>query len=194
MELMNAKPKIRILIIEDNMNERRTLINFFGSDCDIEICSFLSSGFNVVSEIRFYKPDVVVTDFLASDEDGTNVLDKINSVFKSGRPHLIVMSSLESMNVLKKSFSYGVDYYIRKPIILSLLKDSILSICRGKSHIVASESVKIAKIKNLVRSVGVPLNMLGYTYIVEALKYMLSSDKTLFLSEVYRYICRNNET
>lgn len=191
---MSGHVKIRILIIEDNMKERRTLINFFGSDCDIEICDFLSSGFNVISEIKFYKPDVVITDFLATDADGTNVLDKINSVFKNDKPHLIVMSSLESMKVLEKSFSYGVDYYIRKPIILSLLKDAILSICRGKTPAAASESVKIVKIRNLVRSVGVPLNMLGYTYIVEALRYMLSSDKTLFLSEVYRYVCKNNET
>ncbi len=191
---MIRNSKIRTMIIEDNIDERRNLINFLGMNCDIEICSFLSSGFDIVSEIKFYKPDVVLTDFLASDADGTNVLDKINSVFKSDKPRVIVMSSLESMNVLEKSFSYGVDYYIRKPIIFSLLKDAILSVCRGKTSLIVSESVKIIKIKNLVRSVGVPLNVLGYTYIIEALIYMLNSDKTVFLSEVYRYVCKNNET
>ncbi len=194
MELTNKNLKVRILIIEDSMEERRTLINFLGADCDIEICSFLSSGFDVVSEIKFHKPDVVLTDFLASDADGTNVLDKINFAFKNDKPRLIVMSSLESMNVLEKSFSYGIDYYIRKPIILSLLKDAILSVCRGKTPDIASEVIRVIKIKNLVRSVGIPLNVLGYTYIVEALKYMTGSDKTVFLGEVYRYICKNNDT
>lgn len=194
MELMNRNSKIRIMVIEDNIEERKSLINFLSSNYDIEICSFLSSGFDVVSAIKFHKPNVVLTDFLASDADGTNILDKINSVFKSDRPRLIVMSSLESTNVLEKSFSYGIDYYIRKPIIFSFLKDAILSVCREKMPVNVSESAKACKIRNLVRSVGVPLNVLGYTYIVEALKYMLGSEKTVFLSEIYRYVCKNNET
>jgi two-component system, response regulator, stage 0 sporulation protein A len=192
--LTNESSKVRVLIVEDNINERKNLINFLGANYNLEICSFLSSGFDVVSEIRLHKPDVVLTDFLASDADGTNVLNKINSVFKRDKPHLIVMSSLESATVLEKSFSYGIDYYIRKPIIFSLLEDAILSVCRGRTPVFISESAKVVKIRSLVRSVGVPLNVLGYTYIVEALGYMLSSDKTVFLSEVYRYVCKNNET
>jgi two-component system response regulator (stage 0 sporulation protein A) len=194
IKLISINSKVKILIVEDNVDERKNLINFLGDDQDIEICSFLSSGFDIISEIRLHQPDVVLTDFLASDMNGINVLDKINSVFKSDKPRLIVMSSLENMNVLGKSFSYGIDYYIRKPIILSLLKDAVISICRGRAPAIISEPVKAVKIRNLVRSVGIPLNILGYTYIVEALKYMLSFDRTVFLSEVYRYICKNNDT
>ena len=192
--LTNENSKAKILIIEDDPEERKSLLNFLGNDNEIEICRLLGSGFDIISIIKFHKPDVVLADFLASDVDGTNVLDKINSSFTDNdKPRVIVMSSLENMNVLEKSFSYGIDYYIRKPIIFSLLKDVILSVCHGRKSTV-SDAVKIIKIKNFVRSVGVPLNVLGYTYIVEALNYMLSSDKTIFLSEVYRHICKYNET
>jgi len=56
------------------------------------------------------------------------------------------------------------------------------------------ESKQYFAIKNLIRNVGIPTNLLGYKYIIEAIIYMISSDSTLFLSEIYIKIAANNRT
>ena len=194
MESNYKEPKIKVLVIDDNVDERRMILNFLTGDPDVEICTFLSSGFDVVSGIKFHKPDVVVTDFLATDADKTIVVEKINSSKMENRPRIIVMSSVNNVKVPEKAFSYGIDYYIRKPIILSLLKDAIILVTKGRKPYQINESVKMSKIRGVVRSVGIPVNILGYTYIVEAIKYMLDSEKAVFLSEVYKSISKNHNT
>ena len=56
------------------------------------------------------------------------------------------------------------------------------------------ESKQYFAIKKLIRNVGIPTNLLGYKYIIEAIIYMISSDSTLFLSEIYIKIAANNRT
>ncbi len=189
----NNNKKIRVLIVEDELEIRRSLLNFLGKDADIEICAFLVSGMDIISEIEFYKPDVVITEFLATDACGTLVLEKINLRFKENKPKIIVISSTHDSRILEKAFKYGINYYLEKPIILSLLKDAILLISR-KNNYEMNDETKAIKIKNLVRSFGIPLNILGYTYIVEALTYMIKSRKTIFLSEVYKEVSKKHNT
>lgn len=194
MESERKNSKIKVLIIEDSVEERRKLLNFLAEDPDIEICTFFSSGFDVVSGIEFHKPDVLVTDFLATDADKTIVLDKINSSIIENKPRIIVTSSLDNVNVLEKAFSYGIDYYIRKPIIFSLLRDAIILVARGKQTDEINESVKVAQIKSVVRSMVIPVNILGYKYITESIKHMINSEKVVFLSEVYKIISKDHDT
>ena len=194
MESERKNSKIKILIIEDCVEERRKLLNFLSGDPDIEICTFFSSGFDVISGIEFHKPDVVVVDFLATDADKTIVLDKINSSNMENKPRIIVTSSLDNVNVFEKAFSYGIDYYIRKPIIFSLLRDAIILVARGRRTDEINESVKMAQIKTTVRSMGIPVNVLGYKYITESIKHMINSEKVVFLSEVYKIISKDHDT
>lgn len=182
--------KIRVLVIEDDITQKSALLNFFHSDTHIEICAVLSSGADITTNINLYSPDIILTDFLATDCNKTSILSKITSGEKTNRPKIMVMSSYESPSVMKKAFGYGIDYYIRKPVILSLLREAMHSVCYGKPYC----APEILKIKNLVRTVGIPTNILGYYYIVTALKYMVQTDRTMFLGEVYSYISKNNMT
>lgn len=49
---------------------------------------------------------------------------------------------------------------------------------------------KILEIKKLIRDLGVPVNLLGYKYITEAVIIMLSSEKNIFLTEIYKNISK----
>lgn len=44
---------------------------------------------------------------------------------------------------------------------------------------------KITLVRNIIRDFGIPANFIGYKYIIEALLYMINSEKKLFLNEVY---------
>ncbi len=53
---------------------------------------------------------------------------------------------------------------------------------------------QIVEIKQFVRSVGIPINILGYIYIVDALKHMLSFKKAVFLNDIYNIIAKEHNT
>lgn len=186
--------KIKVLIVEDEISVRRSLLNFLSRIPNIKICAFFTSGFDIISEINFYKPDVVITDFLATDMSGIKVLKIINSKIKDSRPKIIVTSYTDDVSVLEESFKLGIDYYIKKPIILSLLQDAIFMVCKDKSKIISCDMERKVKIKSLLQAFGIPTNILGYTYIEEAIDYMINSNKIVFLSEVYGEIAQTHET
>ncbi len=186
--------KIKILIVEDEINIRRSMLNFLSRDPNIDICAFFTSGFDIISEIKFYKPDVIITDFLATDTNGVKILETVNLNLKNNKPKIIVTSYTDNMSVLEQSFKMGIDYYIKKPIILSLLKDAISVICRDRINLISHNMERKIKIKNLLKAVEIPTNILGYSYIEEALEYMIDSNKIVFLSEIYGKISDLHET
>ncbi len=63
-----------------------------------------------------------------------------------------------------------------------------------RNEIKIQESTQYFAIKNLIRDMGIPTNLLGYKYIVEAIIYMINSKSTLFLNEVYIKVAANNRT
>lgn len=49
---------------------------------------------------------------------------------------------------------------------------------------------KFIVIKDFIRNLGIPINLTGYKYIVKSLMIMLSSEKILFLNELYQEISK----
>lgn len=193
MKEQQANKKIRVMIVEDDERIRKSILDFFGKDKEIEICGFFGSGLEVPDEIKFWKPDVIITDFLATDRKGAKVLNVINSDILEKKPKTIVISNTDNISVMEQSFRLGIDYYIKKPIIFSLLKDAILLVCKNNAENTENISRKI-RIKNCLKKLGVPVNILGYTYMEEALWYMINSEKTMFLSEIYGKISAKYDT
>lgn len=173
---------IKVLIIDDDYELRRDLCKFLSQSENIQVCACLEGGIDLEKEIEIYSPDVVVTEFSASDKMGNSILKILNGITKR-KPKVIVLSSSENVNALDESFGYGVNYYVKKPVILSLLKNAIISICSDKVQ--EHHKIEMYHIKNLLRSMGAPIHMVGFTYISEALEYLVSNPKTMFLKEMY---------
>ena len=65
---------------------------------------------------------------------------------------------------------------------------------RCSHHTQIDLPVQLTEIKRLVRSIGIPTNLIGYEYIVEALRYIINSKEILFLNEVYKHISELHKT
>lgn len=53
---------------------------------------------------------------------------------------------------------------------------------------------QIASIKNIVRNSGIPINFIGYKYIIEALIYMINSEEKIFLNQIYILLSELHKT
>ena len=178
-------------MIDDDFNFSDRLCRYLSKNQKFEICACFKSGVDVEEEINFYKPDIVIADVCAKDNKDICVF-KILSYMGENRPKIITMSSLKSEIDLEKLFKIGIKYHIRKPVIFSLLEDAIYSVCHEKPN--SGNVFNIGKIKKFVRALGVPTNILGYTYICESLSYMTENPRVMFLNEVYKLVAKNNIT
>lgn len=53
---------------------------------------------------------------------------------------------------------------------------------------------QITSIKNILRFFGIPINFIGYKYIIEALIYMIDSEEKLFLNQIYILLSEIHKT
>lgn len=53
---------------------------------------------------------------------------------------------------------------------------------------------QVSIIKDLLRKIGIPVNLIGHEYIVEALICMINSKKILFLKEAYAMVSKIKNT
>lgn len=194
MKVNQGNEKIRVMIVEDEEKTGRSMLEFLGKETGIDICSFSTGGCDIFSEVKFYNPDVVITDFMAADINGKKVLEVINSELKFEKPKTIVTIDRRSVTISEESFKIGSDYYIKKPLTPSLLKGIIFRICGQKEREVPFEMNLRICIKNLLKSVGVPTNILGYRYMEDALYYMIESNQVFFLVEIYGKISCKYDT
>lgn len=180
----SMRDPVRVLVLNDDKNFIKRLEKFFENDEVINICVCSERELNVDKYLEFYSPDVIVVDSCIKDFEGVQILEKLKKIYNRTFK-IIVISNFDNIFILKKNFSYEVDYYVENPVILSLLKKAIISVCRKNFN---CNQITQGQIKSFLRSLGIPTSVLGYTYIYQAIEYMISEANGVCASEIYRFI------
>lgn len=190
LNVLNAKDsRIRIIIIDDDWRETEKICEFLSINKKIEICKRLQNGINIIKEVVFYNPDLIIAD-IDSEDDGEHIFKKLGFL-KENKPKIITISSQKNEVNLEKLFNSGVDYHLRKPLVFSMLENVIYSIFGSRT---GNYALCVGKIRKFVRALGVPTNVLGYTYICESLSFMVQNSRVMFLNEVYKLVAKDNVT
>jgi two-component system response regulator YcbB len=67
-----------------------------------------------IKEIIEFRPDIVLIDLLLPKDDGISIIKKIRKIDKS--ISFIMISEVNSKEMISKAYSSGIEYYINKPI------------------------------------------------------------------------------
>lgn len=181
--------KIKLLVIDDNLDDCRMLSEFFSSCKEIDFCGFVLDGYKGLEKVKKDYPDIVLTDFIMPKFDGFEVVKNIKKA-NGSKIKVIVLSGVGDVKVVNKAFECGADYYVMKPVSLAFLKQKIISVFSEKS-----ESLFDAKSINIcMKDIGIPTKLSGYDYAVEAVNIMLKSKRGLRLKEISGEIADNNYT
>jgi two-component system chemotaxis response regulator CheB len=86
-----APPKIRVLVAEDSLVMRDTLIALLPEDPRIEVVGAAADGVEAVEMARSIKPDVITMDVIMPRLDG---LGAISSIMAEAPCRIIVVSSV----------------------------------------------------------------------------------------------------
>lgn len=187
--------RIRVLVVEDNTEMCDIFENYLPLTAELELCGVAKDGEEGLRKIFELKPDVVLLDIIMPKLDGISVLEKLQTNPPEKMPCIIVMSAVGQERFTARALELGASYYFIKPL-------SLEDICRRISFIIAPASacnVPAHDIEGMISQevieLGVPTNILGFKYIIEAVKLLIRGKMSYPISkQIYAQIAQNNRT
>ena len=188
--------KIKLLIIDDNKNLVDMIREYFKDNKKISVNYVAEDGKYGIDIIDKHSDniDIILLDLVMPRVDGVEVLEylKKNNIKKK----IIVLTSYNTQEMIRKVSELGACYYILKPFELSHLKAKIESVYASHSN--PNESVDLFQnnlqisISKTLHELGVPSHVKGYQYIREGITLVFKNPEYIggITKELYPAIAK----
>lgn len=163
--------KIKVLMIDDNVNLVEMVKDYFENHAKIEVIGSANDGeegLKLIKEGKL-KYDLIILDLIMPKKDGLGVLKELKNL--NIISNVIVATSYNAPDTIRKVSEYGANYYILKPFELPDLEEKILdtfNTTNSKSINLISNNLQIS-ISKMLHELGMPSHIKGYQYIREAI-------------------------
>lgn len=158
-------------MIDDNVNLIEMVEDYFEDNQGIEIVGKAfdgNEGLKIIKEGQL-KYDLIILDLIMPNKDGLGVLKELKTL--DMHPNIIVATSYNAPDTIRKVSEYGVNYYILKPFSIAELEDKILDTFKTsekKTINLLNNNLQIS-ISRMLHELGMPSHIKGYQYIREAI-------------------------
>lgn len=167
---------IRVLMIDDNVELVKMIKEYFSSHANIKLVLDANDGERGIELIKNNQNDfdVIILDLIMPKRDGLAVLETIRK--ENIDKKVIVLTSYNDQDMIRKVSEYGVDYFILKPFELSDLEKRIEE-CVDENQYdnlsidIYHNNLQIS-ITKLLHELGVPSHIKGYQYIREGISIL----------------------
>lgn len=173
--------KIRVLMIDDNVNLTEMVKEYFDNNNKIEVVDCYYNGEEGLDAIlnKGDTYDIVLLDLIMPKKDGIYVLEELKK--RNITKNIIVESSYNSPDVIRNVSEYGVNYYILKPFELLDLENRILEVFKqldSKSINLYKNNLEIS-ITRMLHELGMPSHIKGYQYIREGIMMIYNNPEII---------------
>lgn len=177
------KKTIKVIIIENDDNIKRNLINYFKEGCGIKILSTFDNGEVALNYIinHINDIDIIITELLLPGLDGESLLNEINK--KKNNIKTIVTTSYKDSNIIYNLNNYNIKHYLLKPYSLLTLEKKIRN-CFSKIEYSNSNNTE-SKISKILHDLGIPSHISGYNYIKDGILIMCYNNVKYVTKEIY---------
>ena len=192
--------KTRVLIIDDNKNLVSMVKEYFKNHGDIKITLSAYDGAEGMRIIENKKDefDLILLDLIMPNKDGISVLEFLKE--KDIDKKVIILTSYNDHETIRKVSEMGVNYFILKPFELSDLEKRIIEVAEGTKY--GGKSIDLYRnniqksITNTLHELGVPSHIKGYQYIREGIILVYESPELVggITKELYPEIAKKFET
>lgn len=158
-------------MIDDNTSLVEMLKEYFADNNKIEVvlaCSDGEEGLKTILE-RENDYDIILLDLIMPKRDGVYVLEELKK--RNITKNIIVQTSYNAPETIRKVSEYGVNYYILKPYELCDIENRILEVFQlldKKSINLYYNNLQIS-ITKMLHELGMPSHIKGYQYIREGI-------------------------
>ena len=155
--------KLKMLMIDDNQQLVDMVKEYFSSHAVISLDLFANDGEKGIELIKDNLEDIdlILLDLIMPKKDGISVLEEIKDI--SFLPKIIVLTSYNTPEIIRKVSGYGVNYFMLKPFELPELERKsprILDLYHNNLQIAVTK---------VLHELGVPSHIKGYSYIREGI-------------------------
>ena len=169
---------IRVIVVDDNDIVRQMIVDTLSEEPGIEVIAEASQGDEAVGLIKKLRPDLVLLDLVMPKVDGIGVMEAISKE-PDVNPEYIVVSAAGREDIISEALQMGASYFFMKPYDGEALikrikhiynKDDArqpeIAAVKGKENGIVSLETRVV---SLLRNIGVPIKMVGYKYLRDAI-------------------------
>ncbi|MBQ2640004.1 MAG: sporulation transcription factor Spo0A [Bacilli bacterium] len=192
--------KIRVLAVDDNKNLIGMMKEYFKDNSDIEIVLEAhdgSEGLRLI-ERKQDEYDVVLLDLIMPNKDGVTILEYMKN--KNIDKKVIVLTSYNTQDMIRKVSELGISYFVLKPFELEDLEKRILEVSEGvkfggKALDLYHNNLQISVTK-ILHELGVPSHIKGYQYIREGIMLIYDDPAMVggITKELYPEVAKKYDT
>ena len=192
--------KIRVLAVDDNKNLIEMMKEYFKDSSDIEISLEAhdgSEGLRLI-EKKQDEYDVVLLDLIMPNKDGVTILEHMKN--KNIDKKVIVLTSYNTQDMIRKVSELGISYFVLKPFELEDLEKRILEVAEGvkfggKALDLYHNNLQISVTK-ILHELGVPSHIKGYQYIREGIMLIYDDPAMVggITKELYPEVAKKYDT
>lgn len=173
--------KIKVLLVDDNLQLLESLQDFFSNKNDIEVCGLAEDGQHAIECLQNTSTDVLILDIIMPNLDGMAVLDWLSANKEINFPDVIIVSALRHEDIVRITSMKGVKYFMTKPISYEQLYKRIMEL-RNVKETAKREIANTAfinpmtideEITSIFLSIGIPAHFKGYQFLREGVKMMV---------------------
>ena len=186
--------KQSLMEVEDNLNFIKMIKDKFKGSSDIEVNFEAYDGEEAYNIIKAHKNeiDTIILDIVMPKRDGMYLLEKLKQ--DNINLDVIVVTSFNSEDVLRKVSSYCVKYILLKPFSLEDLEKRIKE--SNKINITSKDNNLKISLTRLLHELGVPSHIKGYQYIREGILLLYNNPSIVggITKELYPEIANKYNT
>ncbi len=188
--------KVKLLVVDDNESLVELIKNYFIDSSSIQVVHDARDGRDGIKIIENNTDDfdMIILDLVMPNVDGIEVLKYLRN--HNVDKKVIVLTSYNSQEMIRKVSELGADYFILKPFELDLLENKILEVSNNNS--INGESIDLynnnlqISITKALHELGVPSHIKGYQYIREGITLVYNNPKIVggITKELYPEIAK----
>lgn len=125
---------IRVLLVEDDPAVQAYIRDFFDGDPRMTLAGIACDGEEGLAAVARLEPDLVLLDLIMPRLSGMGLLRALSDWPAEQRPRVLVISQVNSQEIISRTLALGADFYLVKPVSLAELPDLILGLCGEKQR------------------------------------------------------------
>ena len=191
--------KQRLLVVDDNLSLVNMIKEYSKDSEKIEVVYEAHDGAEGLKtfENNMNDIDLVLLDLIMPNKDGLYFLDEIKK--RKLNPNIIVITSFNSDDMLRRIATYDVKYFLLKPFNLKDLEKRVLEATNQieiKKGITAKEQNLKISVTKILHELGVPSHIKGYEYIREGILLLYNNPDIVggITKELYPEIANKFDT
>ena len=192
--------KLKLLVVDDRVEIVDMIKEYFKNRANIEVVHEAYDGVEALDYIENNQDsfDVMILDLVMPKKDGVGVLEELNK--KGINKKVIVLTSYNTGEMIRRVSELGVSYFILKPFELQELEKRIIEL--GEFMVNDSKSLDLyhhnlqISITSVLHELGMPSHIKGYQYIREAVSIIYDRPEVIggITKELYPEVADKYET